>query len=159
MITFFTTWTNSPNLEYTSHLLKNVMIYCRPRCPRLGGAIVKESAFWLITHRYFVTHSKTLYPRIHWIVLNLVIWANLLFQTPPRQFHRFPWNFAHSICELSWQKVIKRMLIFQTILKLLNNNFLYILLKTQSVAYLHIGLHHEPEFSRIVWCRPCQLLR
>ena len=71
---------------------------------------------------------------------NLRTISNLHFRTPPRLFHRFAPNFAHSICGLSWQKVIKRILIFQTILKLLNNNFLYILLKTRSVGYLHIGL-------------------
>ena len=54
-----------------------------------------------------------------------------LFRTNPRPFHQFPRHFALSIYGLSWQKVIKRILIFQTILKLLNNNFLYILLKTQ----------------------------
>ena len=44
--------------------------------------------------------------------------ANLLFRTPPRRFHRFAPNF----CRPSWQKVIKRTLTFQTILKLLNDN-------------------------------------
>ena len=52
---------NSPNLEYKSHLAKNVIIYCRPEFPPLGGAVIKESAFWLITPIYFVAHSKTLY--------------------------------------------------------------------------------------------------
>ena len=65
---------NSPNLEYTSHLLKNVIIYCRPQFPGLG-AIIKKSAFWLLTPIYFVAHSKTLYPHIHWIVLNLEMQA------------------------------------------------------------------------------------
>ena len=66
---------------------------------------------------------------------------------------RFPESFAHSICGLSWQKVIKRMLIFQIILKLLDKNFLYILLKTQSVAYLHIGLSkwHETQVTTSPW--------
>ena len=42
---------------------------------------------------------------------------------------------------------------FQTILKLLNSNFLYILLKTQSVAYLHTGLSewHEPDVTTSPW--------
>ena len=40
---------NSPNLEYRSHLVKNVIIYHRCDFPPLGGAIIKESAFWLIT--------------------------------------------------------------------------------------------------------------
>ena len=38
----------------------------------LRGAVIKESVFWLITHIYFVTHWKTLYPPVHWIVLNLL---------------------------------------------------------------------------------------
>ena len=38
----------------------------------LRGAVIKESVFWLITHLYFVTHWKTLYPPVHWIVLNLL---------------------------------------------------------------------------------------
>ena len=45
---------SSPNLEYMSHLPRKFMIYCRPPFPPLGGAIIKESAFWLITHIYFV---------------------------------------------------------------------------------------------------------
>ena len=56
---------NSPNFEYKSHLAKNFMIYCHPEFPPLGGAIIKESVFWLISPIYFVTHSKTLYPRVH----------------------------------------------------------------------------------------------
>ena len=38
---------NSPNL---SHLPKKFIIYCHPQFPPLGGAIIKESVFWLITH-------------------------------------------------------------------------------------------------------------
>ena len=37
------------------------------------ATIIKDSAFWLITHIYFVAHSKTLYPRIHSILLNVII--------------------------------------------------------------------------------------
>ena len=44
-----------------------------------------------------------------------------------------------------------KMLIFQTILRLLNNNFLYILLKTRSVWYLHIGLS---EWHETRWLLP-----
>ena len=51
---------NSPNIEYTSHLPNNVLIYCRPQFPPLGGSKINESVFWLITHIYFVAHSKTL---------------------------------------------------------------------------------------------------
>ena len=40
---------NSPNLEYLSHLPKNVIIYCRPQFPPLGGAIINKSGFWLMT--------------------------------------------------------------------------------------------------------------
>ena len=40
---------NSPNLEGTSHRVKNFIIYCHPQFPPLGSAINKESAFWLIT--------------------------------------------------------------------------------------------------------------
>ena len=66
---------NSPNLEYKSHLPTLFIIYCLPKFPPLGGAVIKESAFWLITPIYFVAHSKTLYPRIQWIVLSLLISA------------------------------------------------------------------------------------
>ena len=55
---------NSPNLEYKSHLAKNFIFYCRPEVPPLGGAVIKHSAFWLISPIYFVAHSKTLYPRV-----------------------------------------------------------------------------------------------
>ena len=42
--------------------------------------------------------------------------SNLLFQTLPRKFHQFAWSFAHSICGPTWQNVVKKILIFQTIL-------------------------------------------
>ena len=94
-------------------------------CP-LGGTIIKESVICLITPIYFIAHSKTLHLRFHTIVLNL--WyrpppfpptffnffanlrnvTNLLFQTPPRRFHRFARNFAHSICGPSSPKVLKK---------------------------------------------------
>ena len=41
---------NSPNLKYMSHLLKNIIMYCCPQFPPQGGAIIKGSAFWIITH-------------------------------------------------------------------------------------------------------------
>ena len=58
------------------------------------------------------------------------------------------------------KKVIKRIVIFQTILKLLSNNFLHILLKTQSVAYLHIGLSewHETQVTTSPWATKAQNL-
>ena len=37
---------NSPNLEYKSHLAKNCINYCRSEFPPLGGAVIKESAFY-----------------------------------------------------------------------------------------------------------------
>ena len=141
----------------------------RPQFPPLGGTIIKESVFWLITHIYFVAHSKSLYPLIHWIVLNLVMQAthfclcffrknlqndtNLLFRTPPRQFHRCARNFVHSICWPSWQKAIKRILIAQRLLKLLNNNFLQIWFKTGIPAYVHTDVYewHETQFTTSPW--------
>ena len=44
-------------------------------------------------------------------------------------------------------------MIFQLILKLLNNNIVYMLLKTVSVAYLHFGLSkwHETQFTTSPW--------
>ena len=36
---------NSLNLDYTSPLPKNVIIYCRPQFLPLGGAIIKDSAY------------------------------------------------------------------------------------------------------------------
>ena len=85
---------NSPNLEYTSHLLKNVIIYCRPQFPGLG-AIIKKSAFWLLTPIYFVAHSKTLYPHIRWIVLNLEM------QAPPSFCFFFPTNSRNVLLTFS----------------------------------------------------------
>ena len=49
---------NSPNLEYKSILAKNFIICCHPEFPPLGSAIIKESAFWLITPIYFVSHDN-----------------------------------------------------------------------------------------------------
>ena len=71
---------NSSNLEYKWNI--RFIIYCRPECPQLGGAIVKESAFWLITPIYFVTHLKTLYTHIQWIVLSLVPCGHAHFHQP-----------------------------------------------------------------------------
>ena len=149
---------NSPNLVYTSHLLKNFITYCRSQFPSLGGAIIKESVFCIITHTYFVPHSKTLYPRVHWIVVNSPVpistyrffckfakCCKLSFSNSSQ----FPRNFAHSICGLSWQKVIERILMVQSILKLLNDNFWQISFQTGSVAYFHIGVSewHETQVT------------
>ena len=49
------------------------------------------------------------------------------------------------------KKNIKRILIFQRILKLLKNNFLYILVKTRSVAYLDkITSNYHNTFVRAI---------
>ena len=134
---FFTAWPYHKTHQTwnMSHLLKNFRIYCRLQFPPLGSATIKEIAFWLITDIYCVAHSKTLYQRVEscyitgrqkWAYIGpfFANWwnvTNLLFPTPPRQFHWFAPNFANSICGLSWRKVIKRILVFQTILKLLKN--------------------------------------
>ena len=56
---------NSPNISIC-YICQNIFrIFRRPPFPPLGGAIIKECAFCPRTHRYFVTHSKTLYPRVH----------------------------------------------------------------------------------------------
>ena len=57
MITFFTAWT-CLKTHQTWNISHNFIIYCCPEFPPLGGAIIKESVFWLITPIYFVTHSK-----------------------------------------------------------------------------------------------------
>ena len=102
---------NSPDLN----LPRIFTIYCHPEFPPLGGAIITERVFVLITPIYFITHSKTLYPRDHLIELNLVIQAHTHFHLPylffaqnqtvadilfrtPRSFYQFAPNFAHSIC-------------------------------------------------------------
>ena len=84
---------NSPNLEYTSHLLKIFKIYFRPRCPPLGGTIIKETAFWLITRPFTPTVFSANSQNV----------ANLLLQSPPMRFHQSAPNFAHTICGLSLQ--------------------------------------------------------
>ena len=144
---------NSPNLEYISHLPK--------KCQNLLSSSISTTRWCynqgkcvLAYNSYFVTHSKTLYPCVHWIVESSAIdpFLPTIFSRKFAICHKptfselLPGNFTyfhqtlHTASVDSWQEVIKRILIFQTILKLLNNNFLYILLKTQSVAYLHIGL-------------------
>ena len=57
-------------------------------------------------------------------------------------------------------KKIFWILIFQTILKLLNNNFLQISFQTGSVAYLHIGVSkwHETQVTTSPWA-PVALCR
>ena len=143
---------NSPNLEHRSHLPKNIIIYYGHEFSPLGGAIIKSSTFCLITPIYLMAHSKT---HIHlftelcsissykpcpfpppFYFVNLQTVTNLLFRTPLRQFHRLAPNFGHTICGPSWQKVGKRILIFQTTLKLLNNNFLQISSRQET---LHIS--------------------
>ena len=100
--------------------------------------------------------SKPLYPRVHWIVLNLVktampISANhffpqickmsqtYFFKLLPGDFTYLHQTFYTASVDSPDRKLLK-LLVFQTILKLLNNNFLYILLNTQNVAYVHIGV-------------------
>ena len=125
-------------LAYNSHILcctfKNLIFTRSLNCTETRD----------IGHAHF---HLLFFPANSWNV------ANLLFQTPPRRFHRFPRNFVHSICGLSWQKGIKTILIFETILNLINNNFLSILLKTRSVAYLHIGLSewYETQVTTSPW--------
>ena len=108
---------DSPNLEYKSHLAK---IYCHPEFPPLGGVVIKEVRL----PGFFGTSQNV---------------ENLLFQTPPRQFHQFARNLAYNICGPSWLKRIKRVELGQIILEFLNNNFLQIWYKTGSVGYFHSG--------------------
>ena len=69
MIAFFTAWTNPKTHQTSLHLPKNCICFCL-EFPPLSGAIDKESAFCLITPIYFVSHSKTIYPCIRWILVN-----------------------------------------------------------------------------------------
>ena len=120
-----TTPQNSPNLKCKSHLAKNVIIYCCPEFPPLGGTVIKESSFWLMTPIYFVAHSKTLYVCISQLCDS---WYR------PRLFMPTIFFFAMS------QNV--ENLLFRTftdlhetwhtakLLKLLDNNFLQIWFKT-----------------------------
>ena len=153
----------SPNLEYTSHLPKMFIMYCCPQYPPLGATIIKESAFWLTTHIYFVAH-------IH--AVTELGWISWYRQRPFLSlfFRKFGICHKHTFSSSSqaispicaklctqhlWTRLTKSYwknfdilnsdIIFQTRLKslscrkLLNKNFLYILLKTQSIAYHHIG--------------------
>ena len=61
----------------------------------------------------------------------------LLFQTPPWRFDWFAPNFACSMCERPWQKVINRIALVHKMAKIWNNNFLHIVAKTDSLAYLY----------------------
>ena len=139
-----TNWKKHYLLFYSS------LIYCRSEFPPLGGAVI--SVFWLMTLCRTLknlismrslncdeppgighAHSR--------LLANSQNVENLLVRTPPRRFHRFTRNLAIlTITGPSWQKVFKRLLIGQMILKLLNNNFLQIWFKTGSVAYRHIGV-------------------
>ena len=202
---------NSANLEYTSHLPKNVIIYCRPQLPPLGGAIIKESTFQFITHIYFVARSGEKFHNLllssvsttrwhynqgkcdlaynsyllcrtfrnlistyslncakfhdighahfgllffFWFFLQIrKILQNYFFELLPGDFTNLHETLHTTSVASPDKKVIKRNLIFQTILKLLNDNFLYILLKTKSVACLHIGLSqwHETQVTTSPW--------
>ena len=92
------------------HNLLSSSISTTRRCYNQGKCV------WLITHMYFVAHSKTLYPRVlhistlvcpndmklRWLLPHEPLrlcekMINLLFRTPPKPFHRFATNFASSI--------------------------------------------------------------
>ena len=86
MITFFTAWTypkthQSWNIRHTCH-------YCHHRLPPLGGATIEESAFWLVTHIYFVAHAK-----IHANSTQIREMSKTYFFPNFWWFHPFP-NFA-----------------------------------------------------------------
>ena len=134
MITFFTAWT------YKTHKLvktyytcwKKIIIYRCPPFPQLGGAIIEESAFWL------TTQSHIQKPYIHTFFFpKYAKYCNPTLSDSSQEISPISTKLCTQHLWTPWKKVIKRILIFQAIIKLLNNNFLYILLKTQSVAYLH----------------------
>ena len=107
---------NSTNLEYTSHLPKNFTIYCCLQFPPLGGPIIKESAFWLITHRWrapfwcfaikqsthfnfhiqFAIYSKLL-KHVDGLALNTSTWHNLTAACPDT---RGLWGPVHCCLQL-----------------------------------------------------------
>ena len=80
---------------------------------RLGEKCFNLWTLWISTTRWCCNqgkcYSKIIYPRVPWIVLNLANLRNvakLLLLTPPWKFHQFAWNFAHSICGPSWQRIL-----------------------------------------------------
>ena len=44
--------------NFKSNLAKNVIIYCHSEFPPLGGAVINESMFWLITPKYLLHIQK-----------------------------------------------------------------------------------------------------
>ena len=122
------------------------MIYCRCEisttrwCYNQGKCLLAYNCH--ILYRTFKnlisTRSLNLYFCPPFFFLKFAKCRKPTFSNSSYTIHRFAQNFAHSICAPSWQKLVKRILIFQTILKLLNNNFLQILFQTESVPYLHI---------------------
>ena len=154
---------NSPNLEYTSYLPKNVIIYCRPQFPPLGGAIIKESAFWFITHILCRTFKNLICTRS----------LNCAESCDIGPFHKFAKcrkptfsNSSQLFSQISTKLCTQHLHYLDSPDKnLLKNvdipnntqvvelNFLYILLKTHSVGYLHIGLSewHETQVTTSPW--------
>ena len=80
--------------------------------------------------------------------------ANLLFRSPPRPFTNFYRTVRATSVDSPDKMLLKEFWYSKKkILNLLNNNFLYILLKTQSVAYLHSCLSewHETQLTTSPW--------
>ena len=52
---------NAYKLVNLSEVATFFIIYCHCECLPLGGAVIKESVFWLINPLNLVAYSKTLY--------------------------------------------------------------------------------------------------
>ena len=114
------------------------------------GGVLKSTFHVIRTHQYgdmnhFLLGTKSAGScyLITWVLFGLSKFksnsrnvANLLFPTPPRQFHWFAQNFANIICGLSWQKKLLKEFWYSRQYSSYEMNFLYILLKTQSVFTL-----------------------
>ena len=139
-IAFFTAWTYpTTHIQYKSHLAKNFIIYCRPEFTPLGGAVIEESAFWLITPIHFVAHSKTLYPCVQWIVLNL---GHAHLRQP--FFFRYVakcWKPTFSSSSQAISPICTKLGTqhLRTLLTKSYQNFLQIWFKTGSIGYLQRG--------------------
>ena len=111
MFAFFTAWTYPK-----THQTWNIYVTPAQKCHKLLSSSISTTRRCYNQEKsvFTCTLSHIQKPYIHTLTELCCFHCMpiyLLFLTPSRRFHRFAFNFAHSICGLSWQKVIKMIFI------------------------------------------------
>ena len=119
---------------------KIFIIHCHHEFLPLGGAITKESVFWLLTPIYLITHSKTLYPHIPFFFRKCEMSQTHFFELLPGNFTNLHETLHTAPLDYCSQNGVQRKSRFNTMAKLGIHIFLAKITRTGSVAYLHIGV-------------------